>query len=42
VKRLVLVHVNPLATERDPLGLDAARKIFPRTELGHDGMALEF
>lgn len=42
VGRLVLVHVNPLATEPDPLGLERARKIFPRTELGHDLMTLEF
>ena len=42
VGRLVLVHVNPLATERDPLGLPEARKIFPNTELGQDLMTLEF
>jgi len=42
VGRLVLVHINPLATEADPLGLEAARKIFPKTEIGHDLMAIEF
>jgi ribonuclease BN (tRNA processing enzyme) len=42
VRRLVLVHVNPLATEDDPLGLDRARAIFPRTELGRDLAEIEF
>jgi ribonuclease Z len=42
VGRLVLVHVNPLATEADPIGLDTARAIFPATELGEDLMELEF
>lgn len=42
VGRLVLIHVNPLSTEEDPIGLDVARAIFPNTELGHDLMELEF
>ncbi len=42
VGRLVLVHLNPLATEEDPIGLDVARATFPATELGHDLMELEF
>ncbi|MBN2474513.1 MAG: MBL fold metallo-hydrolase [Pirellulales bacterium] len=42
VGRLVLVHLNPLSTEDDPIGLDAARAIFPATELGDDLMELEF
>ena len=42
VKRLVLVHVNPLSTSDDPIGLDAARAIFPNTILGEDRMELEF
>lgn len=42
VGRLVLVHLNPLATEQDPLGLDVARAIFPNTRLGEDLMELEF
>jgi ribonuclease BN (tRNA processing enzyme) len=42
VGRLVLVHVNPLATGEDPVGLDVARSIFPRTEIGQDLMELEF
>ena len=40
--RLVLVHVNPLATGDDPLQLAAARHIFPRVELGHDRQVVEF
>ncbi len=42
VGRLVLVHLNPLATADDPIGLDVARAIFPATELGEDLMELEF
>jgi ribonuclease BN (tRNA processing enzyme) len=42
VGRLVLVHLNPMSTEDDPIGLDAARAIFPRTTLGEDGMEVEF
>lgn len=42
VKRLVLVHLNPLSTADDPIGVDAARAIFPNTILGEDRMALEF
>jgi ribonuclease BN (tRNA processing enzyme) len=42
VGRLVLVHMNPLATEDDPIGLDVARAIFPQTILAEDGMELEF
>lgn len=41
-KRLVLVHMNPLDESDDPIGIDAARKIFPRTQLGEDGAVLEF
>jgi len=39
---LVLVHINPLATADDPIGLDAAKAIFPNTILGEDRMELEF
>jgi ribonuclease BN (tRNA processing enzyme) len=42
VKRLVLVHVNPLLESDDPLGIAMARKIFPATELAHDQMVIEF
>lgn len=42
VKRMVLVHFNPLATDADPIGLATAQKIFPATQLGEDRMELEF
>ena len=42
VGQLVLVHLNPIATEDDPIGLDTARAIFPKTVLGEDLMELEF
>jgi ribonuclease BN (tRNA processing enzyme) len=42
VGRVVLVHVNPLSEEDDPIGIDIARAIFPRTEIGEDGMEIEF
>ncbi len=42
VGRLILVHVNPLSVEADPLGLAGARAIFPSTEIGYDRMVVEF
>jgi ribonuclease Z len=42
VGRLVLVHLNPLAAAADPIGLPTARAIFPKTDLGHDRMVVEF
>ena len=42
VKRLVLLHFNPLDNSTDPIDLPAARAIFPATELGFDGMAIDF
>lgn len=42
VGRLILVHLNPLSTEDDPIGLETARAIFPKTELGEDLMEVEF
>ncbi len=41
VGRLVLVHINPLSTEDDPIGLEVARSIFPATELGEDLMEID-
>ncbi len=40
VGRLILLHVNPLDTSDDPVGLDAARAIFPATTLAEDGMEI--
>lgn len=42
VGRLVLVHINPLLKDDSELPLAKARKIFPQTEIGCDGMVLEF
>jgi ribonuclease Z len=42
VRRLVLVHFDPLDVSADPIGLVSVRAIFPRAELGFDGMELEF
>jgi ribonuclease BN (tRNA processing enzyme) len=42
VGRLLLVHLNPLAAEEDPIQLEIARSIFPRTEIGKDLMELDF
>lgn len=42
VRRLVMVHVDPVATDADPVGLDAARRVFPNTELGRDLDEIEF
>jgi len=42
VGRLVLIHMNPAATEEDPVGLDVARAIFPETQLGCDNTELSF
>ncbi len=41
-KQLVLIHINPLSTDDDPVGLDTARAIFPATVLGEDGLEVEF
>lgn len=41
VKRLILVHVNPLSLEDDPIGLAAVRQIFPQSEIGCDGMEID-
>ena len=42
VKRLVLLHFNPLDDSADPIDLPAARAIFPATDLGYDGMTIDF
>jgi ribonuclease Z len=41
-RRLVLMHFDSLDESADPIDLAAARRIFPATELGYDGMAIEF
>ncbi len=42
VGRLVIVHVDPVVTKEDPIGLDIAKKVFPCTELGSDLQEIEF
>jgi len=42
VGRLVLVHINPMLNSDEELDLTAARKIFPKVEIGVDRMELEF
>ena len=41
VQRLLLVHVNPLSLADDPIGLAGVRKLFPRAEIGTDGMVID-
>ncbi len=42
VGQLVIVHVDPVVTEPDPIGLEVARQVFPNTELGRDLQEIEF
>jgi ribonuclease BN (tRNA processing enzyme) len=42
VKRLYLMHLYPVVAELDPIDIDAARRVFPATELCHDYMEIEF
>lgn len=42
VGRMVLVHINPLLEDDSGLDLAAARKIFAKTEIGFDGMEVDF
>ncbi len=42
VGRLFLTHLDPRRTDADPIGVEKARKIFPKTELAEDLMTVEF
>lgn len=42
VKRLVLMHFNALDESDDPVGLAAARAIFPATDAATDNLAIDF
>jgi ribonuclease Z len=42
VRRLILTHFDSLDESDDPVDLAAARRVFPATELGYDGMEIEF
>ncbi len=41
-KRLVLMHFNPQDESDDPIGLAAARAIFPATDVASDNLAIDF
>ena len=42
VKRLVLIHMNPLVDDVDPIRLEEGRKIFANAEIAVDNMEIEF
>ena len=42
VGKLILVHMNPMDESDDPIGIAAAREIFPATDYAEDGMTLEW
>lgn len=42
VGRLVLTHFDSLDESDDPIELNTARKVFPATELGYDGLEVDF
>lgn len=42
VKRLVLVHINPMLDQEAPLDLESVRDVFPAIEVGADGQVIEF
>ncbi|MCA9210497.1 MAG: metal-dependent hydrolase, partial [Planctomycetales bacterium] len=42
VKRLVLVHINPMLDQEHPLDLELVRDVFPAIEVGADGQVIEF
>jgi ribonuclease Z len=42
VGRLVLVHVDPQSGSQEPFDLEAARQLFPHTEVGVDRLELDF
>ncbi|QEG41365.1 MBL fold metallo-hydrolase [Roseimaritima ulvae] len=42
VGQLALVHLNPLETGEDPVGLDSARAVFPNTVVAADKLVLDF
>lgn len=42
VKRLILIHFDSLDESPEPIDLASLRRIFPATEIGEDGMDVEF
>jgi ribonuclease Z len=41
-KRLLLVHIDPLRPDDDPIGIETARAIFPNTEVAEDQLIIDF
>ncbi len=41
VKQLLLTHIDPNCPGDDPIGIEVARKIFPKTTVAEDGMEIE-
>jgi hypothetical protein len=39
---LVLIHLDPLDDPNDPVDIVAARRTFPNSEIGFDGMQIDF
>ncbi len=42
VRQLALVHLNPLETGPDPVGLPSAQAVFPNTVVAADNLVLDF
>ena len=42
VEQLLLVHINPIADEIDPVDIALARSIFPNTSIAEDHLVIEF
>jgi ribonuclease BN (tRNA processing enzyme) len=42
VGRLILIHLSPSSNEVDPICVEAARRVFPATEIATDRMEIEF
>jgi ribonuclease Z len=42
VRKLVMVHLDPMENSDDPVDIATARRVFPAADTGYDGMELEF
>lgn len=42
VGQLVLVHLNPLEADDDPIGLSDVQAVFPRTRIARDRLVIDF
>jgi ribonuclease BN (tRNA processing enzyme) len=41
-KALMMIHINPLEEQDDPVGLETARSVFPQTLVARDNALVEF